>query len=129
MKRETIGIILLSRDGFYLREDGSLPDRPAFDKTLLLHLVKNKVILCSMNTHRTLPGSVLNACKSVTTNETEEWDINLGILTFRTAPPDLMYVIRSELDMLSGKKFRDEFFKNYQPLTYENESLSIYRRI
>jgi len=128
MSKQTAGIVLLSADNFYLREDGSLPARPSWDKGFLLHLVKGKKILCSVNTFCGLPPSMLGIVSGWTTDPTDDWDVNLGISTFRTNPPDIMYVVRTDKEVLHGKSFDMSFFDAYELLAGGSE-LTIYERV
>jgi len=99
-----IGVVLLSADGYYVGENGQLPARPWFDKNLLLAIVKGNVCLASPNTLAGLPKSILAAAKEVTT-EAKDVTVNLGIATFRSNPPDLLLVVRSEYFLGKGKRF------------------------
>lgn len=122
----TNGIVLLSQDGFYLTDQGTLPSRPSFDKELLISLTKGARILCSHNTLVNLPKSITSIAKSFTTNPDEPWDLNFGISTFEDAYPDVMYVVKSDLSCIKGKEFRLDGFKACYSLAYDAENLSIY---
>lgn len=101
----SIGIVLLSQDGYYVGANGKLPARPDWDKSLIISLAKDQTVLCSENTKATLPASICNSCRKVTTNTKDYWDINFGISTFRAAPPDIFIVTRSLAKLYDGKKF------------------------
>ena len=111
-----IGICLLSKDGYYLRDDGTLPMRPSWDKKFLIDLVTNLDCTCSDNTFEKLPNSI----KENTYIYVEEFDvsINLGIKTFEYMP-ELMFIVRSKYDAGSGKLLRlDDYV---QLITFEKE--------
>ncbi len=98
----TVGIILLSPDGFYLDADGFLPQRPEFDKELLTGLCKGQEFVCSESTFVTLPDSIL---KNGYYTDSKLYDINLGIKTLYTMPPHLLIVVRSDKRLNDGKYF------------------------
>lgn len=113
-----IGSVLLDATyNYYLDEDGNLPKRPYWDKKFLLELCCGKYIICSDNTYKDLPESILNN----TVRLTKEKDIiilphvNLGIKTFKEYPPFMFYIVRSEAVLTSGKKWDlDWFLKHYK---------------
>jgi hypothetical protein len=111
-----IGICLLSKDGYYLRDDGTLPVRPSWDKKFLVDLVAGLECTCSDNTFEKLPTSIKeNAYVYV-----EEFDvsINLGIKTFEYMP-ELMFIVRSKYEAGGGKLLRlDDYV---QLITFEKE--------
>ena len=100
----TIGLMLLSSDGFYIDNLGKLPKRPSWDKEFITKLIKGKRVLCSKATLDTLPKSILDAAY-FTTNPDVEYDINFGIDTFKIKP-DLLIVTRSNHELGQGKLFR-----------------------
>jgi hypothetical protein len=99
-----IGIVLLSLDDYYLSADGKLPARPLFDKDLLLALCKNANIGCSPNVAKDLPKSIRDVASTINST-TWAPNVNLGISTFRTAPPDIMLVVRGHSWLNEGKLF------------------------
>jgi hypothetical protein len=99
-----IGIVLISADGYYLGPNGELPKRPWFDKDLLLGICKGMNILCSPNTERTLPASICKVANTVNSS-THMKDVNLGISTFKTTPPDILILVQSSQFLGEGKKF------------------------
>lgn len=104
-----IGICLLSKDGYYLREDGSLPVRPSWDKKFLLDLVEGLECTCSEKTFETLPTSIKSNADIYVDNF--DVSINLGIATFEYHP-ELMLIVRSKYEAGSGKLLRlDEYIK------------------
>lgn len=125
---KTIGVVLLSKDSYYLKHDGSLPDRPSYDKELLIHLCEDKRLLCSPNTLKSLPKSLLEVSKGVTINVTDDWEVNLGISTFKDAMPDTMYIVRSDKDALSGKKFRTSCLDGHYLITEGLVGLEIWSK-
>lgn len=111
-----IGICLLSKDGYYLRYDGTLPVRPSWDKKFLIDLIAGLDCTCSDNTFEKLPNSI----KENTYIYVEEFDvsINLGIKTFEYTP-ELMFIVRSKYEAGSGKLLRlDDYV---QLITFEKE--------
>jgi hypothetical protein len=109
-----IGIVLLSLDDYYLSADGELPARPLFDKELLLALCKNANIGCSPNTEKALPKSIRDVASTINST-TWRPNVNLGIRTFRTAPPDIMLVVRGNNWLNGGKSFDyDWLLDNYR---------------
>ena len=128
MKAQTEGIVLISRDGYYLNSRGDLPTRPEWDKTFLLWKVNGKRILCSENTKVTLPKSVIDAAQSISTNPEEPWDINLGIDTFKHVP-DIFYLCKSPLYMSDrkSKTLRLDFLDGHEKVI-DSKELTIYAR-
>jgi hypothetical protein len=117
----TQGIVLLSKDSFYLTNSGELPLRPTWDKQFITELIRGKVVLCSFATLRSLPSSMF-AVASFTTDVNAKYDINFGIDTFKTARPDQLLVVRSLKDMGDGKKFN---LRNWHNI-YKSKELEIY---
>ena len=112
-----IGIVLLSADGYYVGLNGELPKRPWFDKDLLLALCKGMNVLCSPNTEKDLPTSVVKAANIIDTNPHHK-SVNLGISTFRSNPPDIMIVVQNSQFLGEGKKFdRDWLTSGYNCLS------------
>lgn len=99
-----VGICLLSKDGYYLREDGTLPVRPSWDKKFLVELTRGFQSTCSENTFDNLPLSIKEAAV-ITINYDIGSDINLGIDTFRFKP-ELIFIVRSKYEASSGKLLR-----------------------
>jgi len=99
----TIGLVLLSADGFYLSEFGTLPRRPLWDKEFITKVIKGKRVLCSYTTLATLPKSMLSIAQ-FTTDTKAEYDVNFGIDTFKVKP-DLLIVSRSIKNLHRGKRF------------------------
>ena len=128
MKSQTEGIVLISRDGYYLNSRGDLPTRPEWDKTFLLWKVKGKRILCSENTKATLPKSIISASQSISTNPEEPWDINLGIDTFKHVP-DIFYLCKSPLYMSDrkSKRLRLDFLSEHS-VVLDTKEIAIYAR-
>ena len=102
-----IGIVLTDSNGRYRDDSGALPQRPAYDKPLLLSVVAGKNVLCSPNTYDALPGSIKQAARSFTSDwRRSDIEVNLGISTFDMRPPELMLVIVSKSELGSGPTFR-----------------------
>ena len=109
ISRTTIGVVLLDTENRYL-VNGELPERPDFDKNFLLSLVKNKVCLASDATIKDLPKSITNSCLEITENGYLNWNVNLGIKTFKEFPPDIFFISRSPSDILVPKTDKDKYF-------------------
>ena len=111
-----IGICLLSKDGYYLRYDGTLPIRPSWDKKFLIDLIAGLDCTCSDNTFEKLPNSI----KKNTYISVEEFDvsINLGIKTFEYMP-ELMFIVRSKYKAGGGKLLRLDDYA--QLIAFEKE--------
>jgi len=88
-----IGILLLNKNDVYITEEGVLPKRPSWDKRFLLDLIKGQRVVCSKETLKTLPKSIIDTAY-FTTNTSLDYDINFGISTFIDAV-DLLFVVRS----------------------------------
>ena len=104
-----IGICLLSKDGYYLRDDGSLPVRPSWDKKFLVDLTAGLACTCSENTFEKLPTSIKEHAYIYV--DTFDVSINLGIATFEYQP-ELIFIVRSKYEAGGGKLLRlDEYIK------------------
>lgn len=128
MIKQTEGIVLISRDGYYVNRHGRLPTRPEWDKSFLLWKIEGKRVLCSAATDFDLPPSVYKAAQSVSTDPSQPWDINLGIATFEHVP-DVFYLCKSHLYMSDrqGKKFRLDFLASHVKV-FDTPDLTIYVR-
>jgi hypothetical protein len=100
-----VAIVLISKDGFYLGENGELPKRPSFDKELITSLAKDKIVLCSENTKNTIPPSIKKVAKAITTDPNDDWEINFGIKTYNE-DNDIFIIVNSEENLNSGKEFK-----------------------
>lgn len=107
--RTTIGLVLLDQINRYM-VNGEIPKRPDFDKALLLNMVKNKVCLSSENTIKDLPKSITNNCLEITENGYLNWEVNLGIKTFKEFPPDIFFISRSPIDEVLPTHPKDKYF-------------------
>jgi len=97
-----VGIALLTKDNVYSIND-ELPIRPSDDKEILQYLIDRcKGFVCSMNTEKKLPIKWLE--------KPFMDDLNLGIETFETHPPDILLINRSS-DTRDGKKLRLDGWK------------------
>lgn len=119
-----IGIILLSKDGYYLRDDNTLPVRPGWDKKFLLDLVEGLECTCSEKTFETLPNSVKEVCDVYVDNY--DTDVNLGIQTFEFIPT-LMFVVRSNYEAGGGKLFRLTNYKKLIDFQKEDGGFEIWK--
>ena len=111
-KRATVGLVLLDSENRYM-VNGELPERPDFDKTFLLSLVKDRVCLASENTIKDLPKSVTNSCLEITENGYLNWTVNLGIQTFKEFPPDVFFISRAPSDIEVPTTDKDKYFDIY----------------
>ena len=101
----TIGILLLTYDNYYVKEDNSLPQAPSWDKQFLLNICENQKVVCSEETYRTLPKSIKNISRSIAIgNQPFGADVNLGIDTF-DRPVSLLLIVRSQEHIIKGKQF------------------------
>ena len=108
-KRATVGLVLLDSENRYM-VNGELPERPDFDKTFLLSLVKDRVCLASENTIKDLPKSITNSCLEITENGYLNWTVNLGIKTFAEFPPDIFFISRATSDIEVPTTDKDKYF-------------------
>lgn len=125
-----IGICLLSLDGYYLRDDGTLPVRPSWDKEFLIKLIEGLPCVASQNTIDNLPPSIKNSATNIF-NDTSylqrmAGDINLGIKTFRDLP-DLMFIVRSQYNAGSGKLLRLDRYTKLIEFTKDNGGFEIWK--
>jgi len=126
-----IGIVLVSKDWYYLGENGELPVRPALDKGFLLKLCEDKNCLASENTLKTLPPSLFKKAKYVgiwNDTEPDTYDINLGINTFDIVKPDTFYIVQSDKYLNGGKKFDQVCLKKNYKLLVKDTYLRIYEK-
>ena len=114
----TLGLMLLSKDGFYLSKNGKLPTRPTWDKRFLVDMCRDMKVICSLATATTIPNSIHKAAELVTIEPTNEFDINLGVKTFKDHPVDLLIVTRSNSVFKTGKFFNLE---NYTCILKQGE--------
>ena len=113
-----VSTILLTRDNKYVKEDGSLPKRPNFDKKLLTELVRGQII--SPEAIEMLPASITNV--AVWNNRSEP---TIGItIPEIDALTDLLIVSRSNETILGGKTFRLDNFN----LIVTTPHLDLYKR-
>lgn len=121
-----IWTVLVSKDWYYVWENWELPTgRPEWDKEFITNLCKGKIILCSINTMKWLPQSIIDNAMWFTTRMYASRDINFGIDTFK-AGCDLFIVIHTTEDMNKGKKFKFKFLENkYNKIMYMN-NISLY---
>lgn len=104
------GIVLLDQLDRYI-VNGRLPSRPDFDKDLLLALCNGRDCLASENTFKDLPGSVKNLVKSITTIANSEYEVNLGIKTFKEYPPDIFFISRTpRYEPVLFRTIKDKYF-------------------
>lgn len=124
ISRTTIGLVLLDQINRYM-VNGEIPKRPDFDKEFLLKVIKNKVCLASENTIKDLPKSITNSCLEITENGYLNWEVNLGIKTFKEFPPDIFFISRSTLyEVNHSLSEQDKFFDMYWLETKYNRVIS-----
>lgn len=120
-----VAVLLLSANGCYTSFDGkTLPARPHFDKQLLLNVVRNRKITCSVNTYLALPPSIKNAVQSIAVAGVEDWEVNLGIKTFEQRA-EIFIIVKSNEEM-EGKFFRKQFLYDEYDLIYSNTEIEIW---
>lgn len=126
-----IGVVLLDQKNRYLLGE-QLPKRPDFDKLFLSNLCKDKKLLCSVNTLAELPTSITSTCASVTSVGTEDWEVNLGIKTFKEFPPDIFFVSRTpsykpiEIGLANDKFFDINWLKANYNMIINHYNLEIW---
>jgi len=103
-----VGMLLIDQDDIYVREDGSLPKRPAFDKGLLLGVATNQVGICSDNTKKDFPPSLLKVMKDITNSDKGDLAMSPDKIDKNA---HLLIISRSSDSGLGGKKFRFDKFK------------------
>lgn len=124
ISRTTIGLVLLDQINRYM-VNGEIPKRPDFDKEFLLNMVKNKLCLASENTIKDLPKSITNSCLDITENGYLNWEVNLGIKTFKEFPPDIFFISRSPGHEVNPSLYeQDKFFDMYWVETIYNIVIS-----
>lgn len=127
-----VGICLVSKDGYYLREDGSLPIRPSWDKKFLVDLVTGMTTICSQNTFNTLPPSIVETQPYIYIPyedfrlELPYQDINLGIATFKEEP-ELMFIVRSKYEANGGKLLRLDNYTKIIDFTKDDGDFEIWK--
>lgn len=109
---QTISVVLLSQDNFYLWPNWELPERPKWDKAFITNLVRGKRVLMSEATYKDMPKSILNICTPVFE---WEYDINFGIASFKTLS-DMFIVIRSKTSLWAWKAFKKDYFDSYNQI-------------
>jgi len=114
-----VSTILLTSDNFYINEDGSLPMRPDFDKTLLTALAKNNIV--SNEGYNMLPPSIKSVVK--TSNEQQEPEFPITIREIN-AFTDLLIIVRSNELIIGGKQFRLDNFE----LLVKDRKIELWRR-
>ena len=132
----SIGIILLSADGCYVSQDGSLPTgRPVWDKPFLLDLCTNSKCICSQATYDGLPPSLKRLAKAITITKphvpyTEDFDVNLGIGSFATdvAVCDTFIIVRTP-DIINGKVFDTKRLEESYKLTTKLDKIEFWSKI
>ena len=122
----SLGICLISSDGYYLGANGELPTRPVWDKEVLKYLAEGHVILCSPNTSVSLPQSIVERAKDIVIDPELEHDINFGIRTFAEAPPSVFLLVKSREPLLDGRRFKIEWLERHYTNMFETEEISLW---
>jgi len=105
-----IATLLLTKDNVYVKEDGSLPMRPKFDKALLTGLVRGLSV--SKNGYDMLPNSIKKEVFSDTRQPT--FPITIPEIS---GLADILIVVRSN-ELCRGKEFR---FDNFELLLRQRD--------
>lgn len=102
-----VSTILLTADNQYVKDDGSLPARPDFDKKLLTELCRGELI--TDEAHAMLPRSISSLAWSA---EAEFKDPTIGITIREIAMlTKLLIVVRSTEWFTGGRVFRLDNFE------------------
>ena len=115
-----VGILLLSEEGFYAGVNNQLPERPDFDKELLVSLCQGQRAVMGPNTRQALPKSITEQITEVPWED--DYDINLGIVPLKVTPPHLLIVVRSDRKLFNGKHFSLSDYSN----VFSSRSLELY---
>jgi len=146
-------IIMLSNDGFFAHEDGSLNFGCKEDKIWLRKQIKNKWILVGYNTFNSIKNypkllslpdrwivvttkkvnyTKLNNVMFVKKNDIKNYKIDInfgGIQTIKDFKSDRIIVNRMNKKIYIGLKFPKEIFKDYilqEIITFENYKREIW---
>ncbi len=96
-----VGTILLDMYDNYVDDEGNLPSRPPFDKELLKAVIKGNTV--TKDGEALLPDSLLKVAKP---------NKSIVPITIRElANADVLIVVRSNVRLINGKKFRLDNFK------------------
>ncbi len=125
LKIETISVVLISKDWYYIWKNWELPKRYKWDKEFITNLVKDKVVLMSEQTFKDLPESIKKATKSITTNIEEKYEINFWIWTF-SKNSDMFIIIKSEEDLNWWKEFLINRITDYYDLIMNINNIMIF---
>lgn len=98
-----LGLILLSKNNVYVRDDRKLPERPEFDKGLLTAFITGQTV--SYSAYKLLPPSMKALCY-VSDVASSKAPVTIREL----AKAHILLIVRS-LDEAPGKKFRLDKFK------------------
>ena len=98
----TVGIMLLTQNDQYLKDDGSLPRRPEFDKGLLEALMEDEKVWCTKTTWDSMPDRMAGL---VAGRQAWDYSLNLGVATLYTEPPKLLIIVRSTENFRGGRTF------------------------
>ena len=121
-----IGRVLISKDWYYVGENWELPTwRPKWDKEFISELIRDKDVLCSPNTFKGLPKSIMNIANSFSYEDSDNWDINFWIWTFKSAC-DIFIIVHTTENLNKWSKFKMEYIEDmYDRIMYLN-NISLY---
>ena len=113
-----IASLLLTKNNVYVKEDGTLPLRPDFDKDLLTGLAKGLTV--SKAGYDMLPKSIKKEVYHFQTNQQPAFPVTINEID---ALADILIVVWSN-EIGRGKVFR---FDNFEPLLKQRD-ISLYIR-
>jgi hypothetical protein len=113
-----IALMLLTGEDEYIRPNGRLPARPKYDKCILQAMCVGRHVLVSKATAEKLPKSITSVAKKVHIDSIQYGTgtsnaINLGVNTFATHKPDIIYIVRSTSTPGGGKvlRYREDYVR------------------
>lgn len=105
-----LGVVLLDQLNRYVVNE-RLPSRPDFDKEFLVNICKDRHILTSENTLKTLPKSITGIIRHLSIECETEYEVNLGIKTFKEFPPDIFFISRTpKYEPVQFRSKNDKYF-------------------
>ena len=114
-----VSTILLTKDNFYINENGDLPKRGSHDKRLLTELVRGQTI--SIKAAEMLPPSIKGLAQVIS----DKVEPTIGITIEEIAAlSDILIVSHSTELIVRGKQFRLDGFE----LLVKDRKTSIYKR-
>ena len=101
-----VSTILLDRKSNYVGSDGNLPKHPAFIKDLIKALIQDSVV--SVDGYSLLPYHLQTAVEGVTEGPNVTAAVTIREIA---AWSTLLIVVRSDVEVTDGKRFRFSNFK------------------